>query len=195
MPAVPAGNYLVDCLAPHGELLDAATGTVWQCHLPIDYEDYDALELPNNLVKIGIGCGVMDAHYFRRSPGATEDGPVGEQVIAGRRWIHCANAPQDGPEKPFNDGPLKLMVDKHHSLLFAAGRTITILRSDQGEQFVQVIAARGGEALPPLPEGWSAQGYPTQGETLVDLPSPTVAWFFKDGSSFQGPINAEEIFK
>ena len=124
MTNTPKQNCPVDCQEPHGEILDLESGTVWQTYLPISKQAYNALDLPKTLVKIGVGTGVMDEHYFRRSPGADEDGPVSERDIAGLRWFHCANPPEgakapdeDGPIKQLLDkegGPLYVLVDKHH---------------------------------------------------------------------------------
>ena len=83
----------------------------------------DALEnlsLPSGFIPVGVGTGVMDAHYFRRSPGDAEDGPVAEREIGGHQFIHCANPPATGSETPISGGPQLLKVDKHHSLIFLA---------------------------------------------------------------------------
>ena len=63
---LPAENHLVDCQALHAELLDLTTQAVWQTHAPITTEEYAALSLPKTLIRVGIGSGVMDEHFFRR---------------------------------------------------------------------------------------------------------------------------------
>ena len=88
-----SNNLLVDCGKPHCELLDLELGVVWQSHGPITQEAYDALELPAKWIKVGIGVGVMDEHFFRRSPGANEDGPLAEREVdvgQGRRREHAS---------------------------------------------------------------------------------------------------------
>ncbi len=194
-PELPAHNVLVDCRELHAELLDLETGTVWQSHRPISREEYAALELPEKLVRVGIGAGVMDEHYFRRSPGAEADGPVAEREIGGHLFIHCANPPKGGPETPVGDDPKLMRVDKHHSLVFDAGRELLVIRAD-GCDFVQVIAASpgGGGLLQTvdlrLPEGWSLRTEKLESRTTIHLPNPTQAWFFANGASFQGPVDA-----
>jgi hypothetical protein len=193
---------MVDCHELHAELLDLETGTVWQSHRPISREVYDALALPPNLRKIGIGAGVMDAHYFRRSPGSDRDGPVAEREVDGQLFIHCANPPRGGPESPVGDDPKLLRVDKYHSLIFDAGSEVEVIRLPDGRDFVQVIAAmpRGGgllqtEATPPsgcefyLPKGWALRTEKLAVRTTIHLPHPTQAWFFENGASFQGPVD------
>lgn len=197
-PRIPEHNLLVDCREPHAELLDLEDATVWQSHRPIHRNDWDALLPPPNLRKVGIGTGVMDAHYFRRSPGAEVDGAVAERDIGGHLFIHCANPPHGGPETPFGNDPRLLRVDKHHSLIFEAGREVDVIRLPDGRDFVQVIAAspKGGGLLQtdsarpelPLPEGWMLRTEKLDSRTTIHLPSPTEAWFFANGASFQGPV-------
>ena len=193
-----SNNLLVDCGKPHCELLDLELGVVWQSHGPITQEAYDALELPAKWIKVGIGVGVMDEHFFRRSPGANEDGPLAEREVDGHLFIHCANPPAGGPETPVGPDPRLLRVDKHHSLIFAEGRSVQVLRDTDGRDYVQVIGAspEGGgvmqegpaaEAHPP--EGWSLRHEPFEARTTIDLPHPTQAWFFANGESFQGPVD------
>jgi hypothetical protein len=205
-PDIPAHNLMVDCHELHAELLDLETRTVWQSHRPITGEAYDALALPSSLLKIGIGAGVMDTHYFRRSPGADVDGPLAERDIEGHLFVHCANPPKGGPETPVGDDPRLLRVDKHHSLIFEAGTEVDVIRLPDGRDFVQVIAAapQGGSLLQPkgappsrlerpLPEGWVLRTEKLTVRTTIHLPNPTQAWFFANGASFQGPVDLAGI--
>ncbi|MBJ17868.1 MAG: hypothetical protein GY910_24200 [bacterium] len=117
-PDPGSNNLLVDCQEPHCEVLDLETTTVWQAQGPISSEAYAALEVPAKHVKVGIGTGVMHAHYFRRSPGAETDDPLNEREVDGHRFIQCANSPKGGPETPVGDDPRLLRVDEYHSLVF-----------------------------------------------------------------------------
>jgi hypothetical protein len=91
------------------------------------------------------------------------------------------------------------MVDKHHTIIFEAGRELTIIRTETGSDFIQVISAspEGGGLLQEnaveaddfaLPSGWHLRLEPVAERTVIDLPNPTEAWFFANGSSFQGPV-------
>ena len=194
-------NLLVSCQELHGELLDLETGKVWQSHGPIDRETYHALDLPKTIVKVGVGSGVMDEHFFRRSPGADVDGPVETREFEGHLFLHCADPPKGGPETPIGPDPKLLRVDKHHSLIFEAGREVSVIRDDAGRDFVQVITASRqgggimqdgalaeGEKEVPLPEGWAMRTETLASRTIIDLPNPTEAWFFASGASYQGPV-------
>jgi len=195
-------NVLIDCRELHCELLDLETGYVWQSHGPIGREAYLALDLPKTLIKVGIAAGVMDEHYFRRSPGAKVDGPVATRDIEGHRFIHCANPPKGGPETPVGDDPKLMRVEKHHSLIFNAGRELSIVRDESGRDFVQVISSslEGGGILQDgvpdvgasglsLPTGWHVRTEKLDAQTTIHLPNPTEAWFFASGASYQGPVD------
>ncbi len=177
-----------------------ATRTVWQSVEPISHEEFAKLALPEGVVPLGIGSGVMDAHYFRQSPGAATPGPVQDRFIDGRRFIHCANPPATGSERPIPDGPARLMVDKHHTLIFEVGSELSVIRTETGAEYIQVISAspQGGGLLQDkvvepvafvLPKGWSLRTEPVTDTRFIDLPNPTECWFFPDGTSFQGPVS------
>ena len=201
-PGLPAENHLIDCQSLHGELLDLTTQFVWQTHEPISAEEYENLALPKTIVRVGLGRGVMDAHYFRRSPGAEVDGPVATREFDGHLFLHCANPPADGPQTPYGVAPKLLTVNKHHSLIFEAGRMVEVLRNEKEQDFIQVISSSpmgGGilqdkselapAATPLLPAGWRLRTEPIANRLTVDLPCPTEAWFFANGTSYQGPIS------
>jgi hypothetical protein len=91
------------------------------------------------------------------------------------------------------------MVDKHHTIIFEAGSDLTIIRTETGVDLIQVISAspEGGGLLQEnavdaddfaLPSGWQLRTEPVTKRTVIDLPNPTEAWFFANGSSFQGPV-------
>ncbi|MDH3641656.1 MAG: hypothetical protein OES38_06145 [Gammaproteobacteria bacterium] len=91
------------------------------------------------------------------------------------------------------------MVDKHHTIIFESGSELTIIRTQTGADFIQVIGAspEGGGLLQEnaveaddfaLPPGWQLRTETVTESTVIELPNPTEAWFFPNGSSFQGPI-------
>jgi len=199
---IPEGNFLIDCRLPHAEVLEISTRSVWQSVEPITREGFAALSRPNGYIRVGIGSGTMDARYFRQSPGAAQPGPVNERVIGNLRFIHCANPPADGADTPIADGPQRLVVDKHHTLIFEPGRELPIIHTSEGCDYVQVITAtpEGGGLLQnasgpasetasetptelALPTGWQLRSERVTAKTYVHLPNPTEAWFFADGSS------------
>ena len=154
---------------PHGEVLDTHTGNVWQSLEPIGHEDYEALPLEPGWRRLGVGRAAMDEHWFARSPGRDEDGPMERCEIGGRRFGLCAR-PASAPSQPAGpSGPRSLLVDKHHVLRFAGGREIAVLEDAGGDRFVHVI--EGGEGKPPLavPVGWKLGSVSLEQDWLVCL--------------------------
>jgi hypothetical protein len=188
-PGVPDGNFPVDCASPHAEVLDTRTMEVWQSCLPITRADYEALELDAGYNRVGLGSGVMDRHYFRRSPGADRDGPVRLREFGGRKYLHCARPPQGGPSFPAGrSGPALLLVDKHHTLIYEAGRSLNVLRTAEGRELVHVIRGDPDPDSLVLPKDWELRSLTTQSALVVHLPAPTTAFFFSNGASYQGPV-------
>jgi hypothetical protein len=169
---------------PHAELLDTATHEVWLAPEPISRAEYDALVAPAPLVKSGHGRGAMDRAGFRRSPGASEDGPLREREIGGRRFQLVARPELDGARGAF---PRRLVVHKFHVVAFDAGRRVPLLRTPEGRDYVQLVTPRGGDAA--LPAGWSLREVVLAAEWAIELPAPTETWWLANGASFQGPVD------
>ena len=204
MSQIPEINFIIDCHEPHAEVMELETKTVWQSRLPLSRERLDNLALPPGFIGVGAGTAVMDAHYFRRSPGQVEDGAVAERDISGHQFIHCANPPAGGAETPVPDGPKLLIVDKHHSLIFMPGRDVDLLSLPDGSEYIQVITAspKGGGLLQSdkesglaynlaLPAEWKLRTVTVTSRITNHLPNPTKAWFFANGANFQGPVTDE----
>lgn len=187
VPGVPARNLMLEPRETHMEILDLSTRQVWQSLLPVSLEDCEAMELEAPFTKIGAGRAAMDAHGFRRSPGAGADGPMARREFAGRAFAFCAMPAEDrGQTGPA--GPRQLLVDKHHSLLFRAGRSVDFLRLPDRSELVHVIAAEEGAPPLKIPEGWTRETVLLDADYVVQLPCPTTVFFFPNGDSFQGPV-------
>lgn len=185
---IPKKNHLVDPDQPHMEIIDLETRDVWQSVHPVVMDEFRAMQLAPRLSKLGIGLAAMDAHYFRRSPGAAEDGPVRTRDFDGRLFLFCARPEGEATHPAGPDGPRQLRVDKHHSVVYRAGRKLQWLSLPDGGEYVHVI--EGGPAKPPiaLPDGWSLATREVTEERTIHLPHPTTVFFFPNGDSFQGPV-------
>ena len=133
--------------------------------------------------------GDADGGSFARSPDATEDGEFTYEEHFGHEWMHNAtvieaNTPVD------DDGLLRLSrVAKFHTVIFNAGRTLKVLVSPDGEQYVRISrdAFRTVEE-PTLPDGWSIVDYVTSEQMEIKLPNPTDNIRCDNEDSFQGPL-------
>lgn len=183
-PDLAVENATILPREPHCELLDTATHEVWLSREPTPRDEYARLDPPAPLVKSGHGSGGMDRAWFRRSPGAAEDGPLRTREIGGRVFQLVARPELGGVRGGY---PRRLLVHKHHVIAFAPGRTIPLLRGADGKDHVQLVTGRGELVLP---AGWSLRELTLGAEWVLELPCPTETWWFANGASFQGPVEA-----
>jgi hypothetical protein len=182
---IPKQNIQVDLDELHMEILDTQTAKVWQVMSGVGRAEYDALVVEPPYIKVGAGYAAMDEAYFARSPGADSDGPMELCELFGHTWGHCAR-PASSPELAAGeDGPRRLIVDKHHVVIYRAGRDLEFMTLPDGSEYVRVIA---GEAPLTLPDGWSLRTRTLDEPVTIRLPSPTTVFFFPNGDSFQGPV-------
>lgn len=184
-PDVSEENIQLDLDRPHMEIMDTREVKVWQAMSAVTREEYQALAIEPPYLKLGVGLAAMDSAYFRRSPGAAADGPMEARELFGYSWRYCAR-PQGAPELVAGpEGPRKLRVDKHHVLLYRAGRELSYLVLPDGTEHVHVIS---GEAPLVLPEGWELRSEHLDHELKIELPAPATVFFFPNGDSYQGPV-------
>jgi len=170
---------------PRCEIVEVATREVWQGYDPCTRAWYEALDPGEGFVKVGFGAGIMDRSWFRRSPDANVDGPVRTREFDTRPFFLCARAPADVDPGP----PRRMMVDKHHTILFESGRDISLLRTAEGGLYVQVVGGAGESSPPELPEGWGFETVSLDADWIVELPHPCETFWFAGMVSFQGPID------
>lgn len=191
--ASPAGmTVMVGARKPHMEVLELSTRQVWQSLGPISLEDANALELEPGWVKVGVGTGAMGEHWFERSPGTPDEGPMEERSIGGRQFVFCAR-PVGQPSLPDgSEGPRQMCVDKYHVLRYFGGTRVQLLRLPDERDFVHVV--EGGPEKPSLalPEGWLLRDVLLEEDWVVKLPAPATVFFFPNRDSFQGPIRAPD---
>lgn len=125
-------NWTIDQGGLLMEIMETATRNVWLCHSPVTADRYRSLELPDGFVTSGLGRAVADVAHFRRPPGAGEPGPLEVMETDGLRFA-CLARP-GAPEAGIAEA-IVLPVDKHHSMFYAAGRTIEVLDLGDGSGF------------------------------------------------------------
>ena len=188
---LPAENFHPVEPGLHMEIMDAGTRMVWQAMANVSQEDYETLVVEAPYQKTGVGVLAGYCSYFRKSPNADHDGPMETLELGGYSWSRCAQ-PAYAPRFPAGpDGPTQIEVNKHHTIVYAAGSELFCLESPESETSVQVVGtAAAAEALT-IPDGWSRSSVKLEEETSVELPCPTSALFFSaqpELLSFQGPV-------
>jgi len=169
------------------EVMDTATGLVWMTAAPVQMADFEALELEEPLVRVGIARAPMDRAVFQYSPGAS-GAPVRERLIDGRLYINVA-APRDQTPSSLPGGPLEISVDKAHVVGFEAGRSVVVLSLPEGD-FVELVGDDSADESLVLPEGGKLKRIELSQPWVVSLPTPTRTffWFGEHMRSFQGPV-------
>lgn len=186
-------NWTIGRTGLRGEILHEATRAVWLCQEPVTKERFATLAMPEGFTRLGIGSPVADAAYFRRSPGAAQDGAVDVITVDGCDFAFVA---VPGERERGHDHAMVLAVDKHHSIWFAAGRTIEVLDMGDGRDYLPQTSAdtrlRGTERrLRTLAPAWSIREVTLATDLLVEVPNPARVCFLSDGSSFQGPVEVD----
>jgi hypothetical protein len=77
----------------------------------------------NDRAQAGMGRYSHDVAFFRRPPGAKQDGSLETITVQNRRFSHVAIPGEHDPSVSFEkDNVTLLNVHKHHTLMFAKGR-------------------------------------------------------------------------
>ena len=184
---VPAVNRVPHLRARMMEVMDNATGEVWLSLDEVTPAQAKALEIGPGMVKYGPAVSSMDLAWFDRSPGASADGPLTERVIGGLRFRLVA---KPGKFAPLPGGPgVEAMVDKHHCVVFSAGRELEFLISPEGYAFVEQVDALADSKPFECPPGFSLRRLTLRKPWVFRAPRPAKAYFFFPSlRSFQGPV-------
>lgn len=156
-------------------------------------EQFDAIELPAGWIKNQPRQAEPDGGGFTRSPSATMDGPLVSRLLFGHRWAHVATVIEQNFS--VDDAGLLIgnVVHKFHSVNYNAGRTVFVLVSPEGEQYIRVSRDKGRmNETPTLPDGWQLQRLRTTAELMLPLPEETLVIRSDNEDSFQGPVAIPE---
>jgi len=171
------------------EIVDS-NGHVWLCNSVVTKDQARGLSLPADTALTLLGGAIADIAYFSRSPGATVDGPLQAQEIDGLRFSFVAQpvgAPRDVA------GARILSVDKHHTMLWTAGRTIEVLDFGDGTFAAPAWSSPRGERSDPLEPGWTRRTVELASDLVAVIPSPADVVIFDDGCGFHGPLPIHEL--
>ena len=175
---------------------------VWLSQEPVTKEQAGGLSLPPDVAPALFGAVIADGAYFNRSPGATVDGPLEAREIDGLRFSFVARPV--GQRRL--EGATLMSIDKHHTMLYAAGRTIEVL--DFGDGTFAPPAWSGPDREPsepsdrapsdrepgqPAESGWLRRNVTLTNDLIAVIPNPADVVIFDDGSGFHGPLSISEL--
>jgi hypothetical protein len=174
------------------EIVSAAEIIVWINDEPMSQEEFDSIQLTLNWRKNEPREGDPDGSIFFRSPDAMQDGVFTREVHFGYQWLFNAQIVDQNVALPDNgDGLLTgRYIAKYHQVQFNAGKTLYILISPDGEEYVRISRdVNRTTDIPIIPDTWQIEERVINDNLTIDLPNPTLNIRAENNQdSFQGPV-------
>jgi hypothetical protein len=174
------------------EIKSADSILVWVNDESLTQAEFDSISIPAQWRKNEPREGDPDGSTFFRSPDATEDGIFTRKELFGYRWLFNAQIVEQNVVLPNNDVALLngRNIAKYHQVRFKAGKTLYILISPNGEEYIRVSRdANRSTDIPIIPESWKLEERILENELIIDLPNPTLNIRAENNQdSFQGPV-------
>ncbi len=180
------------------EIMDSG-GRVWLCHEPVTKERARSLALPNGASPALLGEAIADVAYFSRSPDAEIDGPLDTMEVDGLRFSFVArprvqhSAAQHSAAQRTVEAVSVLSVDKHHTMLYSAGRTIEVLDFGDGMFAPPAWAGPDRARSEPAEPGWVRRHVKLTNDLIAVIPGPADVVIFADGCGFHGPLPISQL--
>jgi pimeloyl-ACP methyl ester carboxylesterase len=157
-------------------------------------EEFNSIQLPNGWFKNQTRESDATSARFLRSPDATEDGPLFEAEHFGYTWQQNAVVVETGIQVDEQGLFEATRVAKYHELTYAAGKTVHILISPEGEYYIRIGRdANRTQEDPTIPGNWQLVEHVPVEDIVIQLPNPTFNIRADNEDSFQGPLTAEEV--
>jgi hypothetical protein len=165
---------------------------VWANNEVLTQEEFDSIQITSGWQKNEPREGMPDYAQFLRSPDAEEDGVFTTAEHFGFQWMFNAQIVDMNVALPENDEGLLTgrYIAKYHQVTFNAGRTLSILVSPQGEEYV--LISRDANRItdtPVIPDTWQIKEREINESITFDLPNPTLNIRAENNQdSWQGPV-------
>lgn len=178
---------------PRFELMEKSKSRVFLCQEEVTAADVDSFEPPDGYRHALAGAVVADSAFFGRSPGARVDGPLQTLELGGRRFAFVA-VPVGFDTLP--SGAVEATIDKHHSMLYRAGRTLDLL--DFGDGTVATPAWGSINPSVELTDGmldasWTIRRIRLTDDLLTTIPNPARVIILDGAFGFHGPVDSALI--
>jgi hypothetical protein len=165
---------------------------VWANNEILTQEEFDSIQITSGWQKNEPREGMPDYAKFMRSPDANEDGEFTTAEFFGYQWMFNAQIVDLNAELPEDEEGLLAgrYIAKYHQVTFNAGRTLSILISPTGEEYV--LISRDANRItdtPVIPETWQIEEREIHETLTFDLPNPTLNIRAENNQdSWQGPV-------
>lgn len=166
---------------------------VWTNEDILTQEQFDSIQLPNSWTKNEPREGIPNFGRFLRSPDASQDGDFTTAEHFGYNWLFNAQVIENNVPLPGNDQGLLAgrYIAKFHEVTFDAGRTLSVLISPDGEEYILISRdANRTTDIPIIPDDWQIEERLITEELTLELPNPTLNIRAENNQdSWQGPID------
>ncbi len=171
------------------ELIEADTRRVFICQAEVTAAELARFDPPDGFGHALAGGAQADMAFFARSPGADHDGPVETVELGGRRFAYVA---RPVGFDTLASGAVEMRIDKHHSMLYRAGRTIEVL--DFGDGTVATPAWGSTDSAVSvtdrmLDDGWALRRVRLTDDLLTTIPNPARVIVLDRAFGFHGPVD------
>ncbi|MEL6252072.1 MAG: hypothetical protein AAFR87_08685 [Bacteroidota bacterium] len=175
------------------EIASFSNFLVWINEEPLTQAQFDSIDLSFNWTKNQPREGEPDGGRFLRSPDAAAEGVFTSAEHFGFRWLFNAQIVEQNVPLPDNEEGLLTgrNIAKYHEVKFHAGRTIYVLVSPEGEEYIRISrdAYRTIETAE-IPASWRIEERVLEKELNIELPNPTLNIRSENNQdSFQGPVD------
>lgn len=171
------------------ELIEADTRRVFICQTEVADAELAAFEPPDGFGHALAGLAVADMAFFARSPGADHDGPVETVELGGRRFAHVA---RPVGFDTLASGAVEMTIDKHHAMLYRAGRTLDVLDFGDGTVATPAWGSTDPSAevtADMLDDSWTLRRVRLTDDLLTTIPNPARVIVLDRAFGFHGPVD------
>lgn len=166
---------------------------VWTNEDILTQEQFDSIQLPTSWIKNEPREGMPNFGQFLRSPDASQEGDFTTAEHFGYNWLFNAQVIENNVPLPSNDQALLTgrYIAKFHEVTFDAGRTLSVLISPDGEEYILISRdANRTTDIPIIPDEWQIEERLITEALTLELPNPTLNIRAENNQdSWQGPVN------
>ena len=175
------------------ELIEPSTQRVFICQDEVTPDELASFEAPEGFGHALAGAARADLAFFARSPQADSDGPVETTELGGRRFSYVA---RPVGHRVLDSGAGEMTIDKHHAMLYRAGRTIDVLDFGDGTVATPAWGNRDPDVAltdSMLEDRWQLRKVLLGDDLLTTIPNPARVIVLDRAFGFHGPVPAGVI--